>query len=67
MIIDNFNRFGSRFTPFETNPVLIINPDAVLSQAVSLQSLETIAGRNTQIIERDRRVNLIQFADGNIP
>jgi hypothetical protein len=36
--------------PYEANPELIINPNAELAFAICLQSLQTVAGRNSKVI-----------------
>jgi len=39
------------FTPYKTYAPLIIHPNAVLTLAITLESLEFVAGRNPQAIE----------------
>src|SRR5437016_2796855 len=51
MIIGQFHI--SRIPSFaaEANPVLVINPNAVLPLPVSLQRVKPVAGRNSQVVE----------------
>ena len=46
----------------ETDPVLIVDPDAVLSLAVSLERLQMIRGRDTQILQTSCIVDHDQFS-----
>jgi hypothetical protein len=43
--------------PLEANPPLIVDTDAVLSMPVTVQRFQTIARRNTQIVELFGGVN----------
>lgn len=47
--------------PFETNPPLIVNPDAVLTLAVAKQGLKTIAGQCAQVSQRCGCLEAIEF------
>ena len=51
MIVDDLNVPGFAIAPHKTDPPLIVNADAALTLAVAVQSLQTIAGRHTQIVE----------------
>ena len=44
MVIDDLDVFGTGVGPAEADPVLIVNPDAVLSRPVALQLLEAQPG-----------------------
>jgi hypothetical protein len=48
--------------PNEADAILIVDPDAMLTASIPLQGLQTISGRDTQIAQMDRRLNLIQLA-----
>lgn len=47
VIIRNFNFKHIMTTPSKTNPVLIINPDAVLSLPIAAKSFESVPGRDS--------------------
>jgi len=49
MIIHNFNLLRISIVPDETNPPLIIDPDAVLTGAGSFERFQAIAGWCQQI------------------
>lgn len=51
MIIRNFYFVGPVLEPHETNPELIVDANAVLSFAVTLQRLEPVTGRDPQVIQ----------------
>jgi len=57
VIVDNLNIPSRAATPFEAYPPLIVDADAVLPAPVAVQSFETIAGRNAQIVELLRGVD----------
>ena len=40
MMIDDFNVPGSRFSPKETDPVLIVDSNRMLTRAISFQFLQ---------------------------
>jgi len=49
VIIDDLNVLGAIRRPSETDPVLIVDPNAMLSLAVTLQDLEPIPWRDPEI------------------
>ena len=53
--------FRIAIIPPETDAVLIVDPNAVLASAVAFQFLEAIAGRTSQISQRRRLVQHLQF------
>lgn len=61
MIVDDLNVPGFAIAPNKTDPPLIVNSNAALTLAVAVQSLQTIAGRHTQIVELLRRVDREQL------
>jgi len=62
MIVDDLNVPGFAIAPDKTDPPLIVNANAALTLAVAVQSLQTIAGRHTQIVELFRRVDRKQLS-----
>ena len=53
VIINDFHilRARSPLGPFETNPPLVVDTDAVLAFTVALKGFETIARQSGQILE----------------
>jgi len=50
MIIRDFNIAWARFCPFKTNPILVIDANAVLTFAIVFKRLQMIAGRYSKFI-----------------
>ena len=65
MIIDDFNFICVAIVPHKANAVLIVDSDAVSPRPVSNQLLQSISGRNAEVVERSRRVENQQFAQGD--
>jgi hypothetical protein len=61
MVVSNRHFMRSVDFPYKANPVLVIDPDAVLSGAIMLESFQPITRRRLEIAEIDRRFYLIQF------
>lgn len=61
MVVDDLNALGACIDPTEANAPLIIDADAVLSQALPLQCLEAIAWRNAKIIKATSDLKLPQL------
>ena len=57
MIVDDLDVPGFAVAPHKTDPPLVVNANAALTLAVAVPSLQTIAGRHTQIVELLRRVD----------
>src|SRR5688572_854950 len=62
MVINDLHILSVMAGPSEADAPLIIDPDAVLPQTVAPQSLQSIAGRNAQVIEARRDLQLAQLA-----
>lgn len=62
MIIHNFHVFGARNRPAEADPELIVNSDAVLSLAVTLEGFKPVAGRNAKVFGSTSNLQLSQLA-----
>jgi hypothetical protein len=54
MIIYNFNFINAVFSPFKTDSPLIIDVNAVLPFAYSLQRFKTVRGWDAQVIQSSR-------------
>jgi len=52
MAVDDFHIVGVDVPPPEADVILIIDSDAVLALALTVQSLQPVSGRNIQIIQR---------------
>ena len=61
MKIDYLDLFKTKFGWDEANPILIIDPDAVLSFSVILQSFQMIRRRYPQIIQIFRMIHHDKF------
>ena len=62
MIVDDLNTVRGSILPYEAEPPLIVNTDAVLSNPIPFECLQVIAWRHSQIIEPDRRVQHSQLS-----
>ena len=61
MIIDDLNVRGVTVTPPETDPPLLVDPDAVLAFAIAFQSLELIRAWNQKVLQISSRIKLLQL------
>src|SRR5947209_13868732 len=57
VVIDNLDLPCRAFSPLKAYPPLIVDANAILPAAISVQSFEMIAKRDTQVVELFRRVN----------
>ncbi len=62
MIVHNFNVLGAAIGPAKTHPVLIIDPDTVLTRAITPQLLQQIGGWDSDVTEDLGLVQLVQLA-----
>jgi hypothetical protein len=53
---------GMSLLPSERDAILIVDPNAVPARLVTLQRLQTVAGRNCQIVEPCRDVERLEFS-----
>jgi len=67
VIVSNLNVVCIACFPYETDAVLIINADAVLTFSISTEGLEVIAGRFPEISQLNGSINHRQFALGYSP
>ena len=67
MVVDDFDLIGTGVGPPEANPILVVDPNTERSGAVTGQCFQSIAGRNAQLFQRGHRVELIEFAGGDLP
>jgi hypothetical protein len=62
MIVNDFNAARAFAGPTKTNPVLVIDPDAVLAKSVTLQRFQAIARRCPEKPETGGRMQLSKLA-----
>ena len=62
VVVNDFDFVRIAIPPFKTNPPLIVNPNAVLSLAITSQLFQSIARRSTQIDETFRGVEEQEFS-----
>ena len=62
VVVDDFNLLGAFLGPYKADPILIVDPDGMLSGAVLLQRMQPVARRNLQIIQRRSAVKIAEFA-----
>ena len=64
MIIHNLHFVGIAIPPYEANPPLAINANAVLSGAVAAELFEAIAGHGCQVSQNGGGIENGQFSQG---
>jgi hypothetical protein len=62
VVINNFDLVGVSIAPHETDPPLIVDANAVLSLSISIQRLQTVTRRSSQISQLGCTVELSQFS-----
>ena len=65
MIVHDFNIEDFAFPPGKTNPPLVVDSDAVLALAITLEGFEPISRRHLQIIEATRLVKVQELSARN--
>ncbi len=65
MIVNNFNIFRIAILPDEAHPKLIIDADAVLAGAITLQCFKVVAGWRPQILKAGRGIDVAQLASAD--
>jgi hypothetical protein len=65
VIVHNLHIVGVPVVPDETNAVLIVHPNAVLSASVACERLDSVAGESRQIAELASRVELLELSLAN--
>ncbi len=67
MVVGDFDVVGMAILPAKTDPVLVIDPDTVLSRSISSQSLQAVTGWNTQLSKLSHPVELRQLPPDHRP
>ncbi len=62
VVIHNFYVFGACFRPTKADAPLIIDANAVLTEAIALQCFKAIAQRHPQITQAARDLKLPEFS-----
>ena len=62
MVVDNFHSMGVSVPPLKTDPVPVVDPNAVLPHSVLLKCLESVTRKNPKIIQPSSGVELQQLA-----
>ena len=66
VIIRDFNLVDISSLPSETDPILIVDSDTVLSASVRPQPFEAISWRHSELSKIFHTINLIQFPSGHL-
>jgi len=67
VVVRDFDFVGISILPAETDPILLIDPDAVLSVSIARESLEMVPGRNRELLQIPDTVELRQLAPKRWP
>ena len=70
MVVRNLDVVGILIDKSETHAPLVVDGDGMLSLPVPLKSMETVAGRNLQVVETGGQVNVFQLSHrpaGDLP
>jgi hypothetical protein len=67
VVVDYLNVDRIGICPSEADPVLVVDPDAVLSLAVSPECLETVAGWYSQVVQDLGLVESIESSRSHPP
>jgi hypothetical protein len=62
MVIRDFHGEGIWLLPVEANPVLLIDPDGILTLSILRKQLQLVAGEDSQIGQHLRRIDLQQLS-----
>jgi len=67
MVVHNFDRIWPGISPNKTDAVLLINPDAMLTFSIPLESFQAVTGRDMQFTNRSYRVKLVELSSSYSP
>ena len=65
MVIDEFNLVGIAVLPDEAHAPLVVDPDAVLAEAIVDESLQLVTGRHGQSFQSGRGIDLEELPERN--
>jgi hypothetical protein len=66
MVISDFNLPGIAIAPYKADPVLVIDPNAILSGAITFERFQSIAWKDRKIRERTGCMNLHELSLDNL-
>jgi hypothetical protein len=66
MVVGDFQIVGISLFPAEADAPLLVDPDAVLAEAVTCQGFQPVCGRDSQIIQVDRLADHREFVQGTL-
>jgi hypothetical protein len=64
VVVDDFDAIRVTLLPFEADSPLIIDPNAILSLAITVQPLQLVSWRAAQVIKRFRCIQQQKFSQG---
>jgi hypothetical protein len=67
MIVRDFNFVGIANLPSKTNPILIVDPNTVLSTSVSAKPFEAIPAWNSKFADVSDSIDLIKLPPSDLP
>lgn len=67
MVVNDLDLFRLVFGPNKADPVLIVDPDAVLAMAIARQALQSVPWRNAKIFEALSGIELVELASRHGP
>jgi hypothetical protein len=65
MVVDNLDLLCA-IIPNEADPILVIDADAMLAFAVTLERFQMIAWWASQVLQRDRSIQHVEFPAGDL-
>ena len=63
MVVDDLDVPGFAITPYETDPPLVVDANAVLLFPITSQALQAVARREPQIVQAGGRIEHSQFSE----
>ena len=67
VVVDNLDLFGPGVRPEETDSVLIVDSDAVLSGSIPGKGFQAVSRRRAKIAQLRGRIELIELSPGDSP
>lgn len=64
MVVNQFNIFRAAVRPSKTEPVLVVDADAVLSGSITAQRFQAVTGWNPEVVEPAGDLELPELAAG---
>jgi hypothetical protein len=65
VIVDDLNLMRVAAAPYKADSPSIVDSDAVLAFAISLQSFEPVAAGNRQVGQSSRKIDLLKLTKGH--